>query len=334
MSIDEEKLHSEDNITMAQYPDIDTQNVRYPFCIVWTPIPFLTWLFPFIGHMGICTSNGVVRDFAGPYFVSEDHMAFGNPTKYWQLQPDKVPGGPASWDRAIADAADVYKGRMHNLCCDNCHSMVALALNNMKYNNGGGWNMHNLCCDNCHSMVALALNNMKYNNGGDWNMVNHSLCCDNFHSMVAFDLNSMKYNNEGGWNMHNLCCDNCHSMVAIALNNMKYNNEGGWNMHNLCCDNCHSMVALALNSMKYNNEGGWNMVNHNLCCDNCHSMVALALNNMKYNNEGGWNMVNVAFRSLIFSKYISVGAWLKTWLPFTVWISVLLVYILILNGKI
>ncbi|XP_046678730.1 transmembrane protein 222 [Homalodisca vitripennis] len=185
MSIDEEKLHSEDNITMAQYPDIDTQNVRYPFCIVWTPIPFLTWLFPFIGHMGICTSNGVVRDFAGPYFVSEDHMAFGNPTKYWQLQPDKVPGGPASWDRAIADAADVYKGRMHNLCCDNCHSMVALALNNMKYN-----------------------------------------------------------------------------------------------------------------------------------------------------NEGGWNMVNVAFRSLIFSKYISVGAWLKTWLPFTVWISVLLVYILILNGKI
>lgn len=28
------------------------------------------WLFPFIGHMGICTSAGVIRDFAGPYFVS------------------------------------------------------------------------------------------------------------------------------------------------------------------------------------------------------------------------------------------------------------------------
>ena len=25
---------------------------------------------PFIGHMGICTSAGVIRDFAGPYFVS------------------------------------------------------------------------------------------------------------------------------------------------------------------------------------------------------------------------------------------------------------------------
>jgi len=28
------------------------------------------WLIPFIGHMGICTMQGVIRDFAGPYFVS------------------------------------------------------------------------------------------------------------------------------------------------------------------------------------------------------------------------------------------------------------------------
>lgn len=28
------------------------------------------WLFPVIGHMGICTSAGVIRDFAGPYYVS------------------------------------------------------------------------------------------------------------------------------------------------------------------------------------------------------------------------------------------------------------------------
>ena len=28
------------------------------------------WFFPIIGHMGICTSTGVILDFAGPYFVS------------------------------------------------------------------------------------------------------------------------------------------------------------------------------------------------------------------------------------------------------------------------
>ena len=32
---------------------------------------------------------GVIRDFAGPYYVSEDNMAFGTPSKYWQLDPNR-----------------------------------------------------------------------------------------------------------------------------------------------------------------------------------------------------------------------------------------------------
>jgi hypothetical protein len=44
---------------------IDYDLHRYPFCLVWTPIPLLTWIFPFIGHMGIATSQGIIRDFAG-----------------------------------------------------------------------------------------------------------------------------------------------------------------------------------------------------------------------------------------------------------------------------
>uniref|UniRef100_A0A671KC10 Transmembrane protein 222a n=1 Tax=Sinocyclocheilus anshuiensis TaxID=1608454 RepID=A0A671KC10_9TELE len=52
------------------FEKIDKEMSRYPHCIVWTPIPVLTWFLPFIGHMGICTSAGVIRDFAGPYFVS------------------------------------------------------------------------------------------------------------------------------------------------------------------------------------------------------------------------------------------------------------------------
>ncbi|CAH1978316.1 unnamed protein product [Acanthoscelides obtectus] len=121
--------------------NIDSAKDKYPCCIVWTPIPLLTWLFPFIGHMGITMSNGVIRDFAGPYFVSEDNMAFGRPTKYWQLQPPRARGGVVGWDAAVTEASDIYKGRMHNLCCDNCHSHVATALNLMNYNNSSNWNM-------------------------------------------------------------------------------------------------------------------------------------------------------------------------------------------------
>lgn len=28
---------------------IDQERDRFPYCIVWTPIPLLTWLLPFIG---------------------------------------------------------------------------------------------------------------------------------------------------------------------------------------------------------------------------------------------------------------------------------------------
>ena len=49
---------------------------------MWTPIPVISWLLPFVGHMGICTSKGVILDFAGPYFISVDSLAFGNPARY------------------------------------------------------------------------------------------------------------------------------------------------------------------------------------------------------------------------------------------------------------
>lgn len=49
--------------------NIDYDLHRFPFCLVWTPIPLITWLFPFVGHMGIATSEGIIRDFAGEKFL-------------------------------------------------------------------------------------------------------------------------------------------------------------------------------------------------------------------------------------------------------------------------
>ncbi|TRY79932.1 hypothetical protein TCAL_07068 [Tigriopus californicus] len=120
---------------------IDHERHRYPYCVVWTPLPLITWFLPFIGHMGICTSSGIIRDFAGPYHVSEDDMAFGHPTRYWPLDPNQVQGGAQAWDEGVAHASDLYGTRMHNLCCDNCHSHVATALDMMSYKGQTGWNM-------------------------------------------------------------------------------------------------------------------------------------------------------------------------------------------------
>ena len=79
-------------------------------------------MFPFIGHMGICTSAGIIRDFAGPYFVSHDKMGFGEPTKYWQLDESRVHTG--SWDQAVQQASDEYMTRMVSIFFVICFSIM------------------------------------------------------------------------------------------------------------------------------------------------------------------------------------------------------------------
>ena len=130
----------------ASTPD-DVARSRFPFCIVWTPIPVITWLLPFVGHMGIADSRGVIYDFAGPYSIGVDDLAFGLPAKILRLRPELAARGasgasPAqAFDAAVDAGCDVYQGRIHNLCCDNCHSHVARALNEMRYDGRSDWNM-------------------------------------------------------------------------------------------------------------------------------------------------------------------------------------------------
>ena len=64
---------------------VDHENQRYPYCIVWTPLPFVSYILPFIGHVGICTSEGVIHDFGGSGYVAVDSMTFGKPYKYIKM---------------------------------------------------------------------------------------------------------------------------------------------------------------------------------------------------------------------------------------------------------
>ena len=91
--------------------------------------------------MGIATSAGVIRDFAGPYYVGEGAMAFGKPTRYLQMDPSLAAGGASGWDRGVAEASEIYRHRIHNLFYDNCHSHTATALDHMQYRNRNNWNM-------------------------------------------------------------------------------------------------------------------------------------------------------------------------------------------------
>lgn len=69
---------------------VDPNKKKFPCCIVWTPLPVVSWLAPFIGHVGICREDGVVLDFSGSNFVNVDDFAFGAVARYLQLDRNQV----------------------------------------------------------------------------------------------------------------------------------------------------------------------------------------------------------------------------------------------------
>ena len=152
----------EENICLT--PDYHRE--RYPCAIVWTPIPLITWLLPFVGHLGICDTEGVIHDFAGPYYVGCDGMAFGDPVKYWRVNHLIAPVEPdgnnkntvrmtpsvapkfRKYDQAIKTTTKYYQStQSYNFFTNNCHSFAAYCLEAAEVGGPGkSWNMVVLAC--------------------------------------------------------------------------------------------------------------------------------------------------------------------------------------------
>jgi hypothetical protein len=82
---DEVDLHAAATHSSTSRPmkaEIDYERDLFPFSIVWTPIHPITWFAPFVGHMGICDSRGVIRDWMGGGEPSQGSMGFGRPTRH------------------------------------------------------------------------------------------------------------------------------------------------------------------------------------------------------------------------------------------------------------
>ena len=48
---------------------VDPLKDHYPMCIVWSPIPLLSYVTPIIGHTGIVLSDGTIHDFGGSHYI-------------------------------------------------------------------------------------------------------------------------------------------------------------------------------------------------------------------------------------------------------------------------
>ncbi|GLT97278.1 hypothetical protein SLE2022_148510 [Rubroshorea leprosula] len=143
--------------------EIDPKKAKFPCCLVWTPLPVVSWLAPFIGHVGICREDGAILDFSGSNFVNIDDFAFGAPAKFLQLDrkkccfPRNVAGhtckngyqhadyGPAiTWDDALLLSMHNFEHRTYNLFTCNSYLFVANCLNRLCYDGSMDWNMVNL----------------------------------------------------------------------------------------------------------------------------------------------------------------------------------------------
>ena len=111
---------------------IESRKHRYPFSLVWTPIHPLSWVMPYVGHVGLADAAGRVIDFAGPYYVGFDHMSFGWPTRYYLLEEQQECGSD-SWDPTIYEIASQYELVGYDFVRWNCHSLVASALNKIDH---------------------------------------------------------------------------------------------------------------------------------------------------------------------------------------------------------
>ncbi|XP_042480869.1 protein RTE1-HOMOLOG-like isoform X2 [Macadamia integrifolia] len=143
---------------VAEKMQIDPKRARFPFCIVWTPLPVISWFLPFIGHIGICREDGVILDFAGPNFVCVDNFTFGAPARYIQLNreeccvspftdpeiPERYGHEMTTWDDALRKSTQEFQHHSYNLFTCNCHSFVANNLNRLGYGGTSRWNVVNL----------------------------------------------------------------------------------------------------------------------------------------------------------------------------------------------
>ncbi|PHU25197.1 Protein RTE1-HOMOLOG [Capsicum chinense] len=172
------------------YPNtmlIDPERDCFPCCIVWSPLPVLSWFIPFIGHLGICREDGVILDFAGPNFVSVDNFTFGAPTRYFQVSREQVcllalTGFISLKDTVTfavpvllcsclspysAEHADEYV-QNHDESGSNVNTWEsALRKSIQEYQHQS----YSIFTCNCHSFVANGLNRLGFQAGG-WNVVN------------------------------------------------------------------------------------------------------------------------------------------------------------------
>ncbi|GFR49567.1 hypothetical protein Agub_g11614 [Astrephomene gubernaculifera] len=217
-----------------------TRSGGRPYAIVWSPIPLISWLMPFIGHMGICSSSGRTYDFAGPFTVNEDCLLFGKPTRYLTLGPQaaKQAAAHSSGARSAATTANPP----HSSCC--CTEDPEAAAGRPQAAAAQPADLSAVSATCREGEVGVGAARLEASAGATRSASTAAAAAISPHSWdhrLAFAATTYRLM------QYNLMTCNCHCFVAHFLNQIAFRG-GGWDMVNL--------AALVFLRGRYTSLGG------------------------------------------------------------------------------
>ncbi|XP_059313634.1 protein REVERSION-TO-ETHYLENE SENSITIVITY1-like [Lycium ferocissimum] len=144
--------------------EIDPKTEKFPCCLVWAPLPVVSWLAPFVGHVAICREDGAIVEFSRASMIHVGSLIYGDAARYYQLARQQycfprttlaghtcnqhhkhAEFGPGvSWDDAVQLSTRNFEYRNFNLFTCNGLSFFAHCLNRLSYKWSLNWNMVNV----------------------------------------------------------------------------------------------------------------------------------------------------------------------------------------------
>lgn len=85
----------------------------FPYCVVWTHLPLISAIIPFVGHTAICSSKGIIHEFAGYHQININQLSFGPAIKYVQCK--LALHEQAKWDQLIEESDTHFGKTNHHL---------------------------------------------------------------------------------------------------------------------------------------------------------------------------------------------------------------------------
>ena len=124
-------LNNSSNNTANKSIEINLFQNKFPYCLLWTNIPFLTFFYPIYGDFAIGDSNGKIHFFGG---LNNNFNYY----KFFQFNLNDYEKN--IFDDAIKEIDNIYKEKKYSICKCNSHYYVADFLNKIKYNKKKDYN--------------------------------------------------------------------------------------------------------------------------------------------------------------------------------------------------